>query len=352
MFRITVQDLRYRARQFLIAVVGAGLLFAMSLLLAGMAAGFSVEIDKTVSAMGAQSWVVAARSPGRVGGLAPIPASAVAVVARQPGVRRAGPVALVTMAAQIGTKSTKSVTLVGYRPASGLGGPGALDTGHQVTGSGQAVVDTGLGLGVGQRFSVAGQKFEVVGVVSDRTLFGGIPNAYVTLGDLQRAVFGGSPLIGAVLVTGTLRGPVPGYAVYSNAQIEAASLTQMSAGVSSIDNARFFMWFIAGIIVAALVYVTALERTRDFAVLKAVGASTGVLFAGLAAQAVLVSFAAAIIGAVLSNFMTGIFSQPLYIPDSSFVILPISALVVGLLASLAALRRAASVSPSAAFAGA
>jgi hypothetical protein len=47
----------------------------MSLLLSGMAAGFSVEIDKTVAAMGAQSWVVAAKSPGRVGTLTPIPVS-------------------------------------------------------------------------------------------------------------------------------------------------------------------------------------------------------------------------------------------------------------------------------------
>jgi putative ABC transport system permease protein len=100
------------------------------------------------------------------------------------------------------------------------------------------------------------------------------------------------------------------------------------------------------------VYVTALERTRDFAVLKAVGASTRLLFAGLAAQAILVALAAAIIAAILANFMTGIFAQPVDIPSSAFFILPLSALIVGLIASLAALRRAASVDPSAAFAGA
>jgi putative ABC transport system permease protein len=50
--------------------------------------------------------------------------------------------------------------------------------------------------------------------------------------------------------------------------------------------------------------------------------------------------------------MTGIFAQPVDIPGSAFIVLPLSALVVGLLASLAALRRAASVDPAAAFAGA
>ena len=60
MLAITIQDLRFRGRQFLIAVGGAGLVFAMTLLLTGLAAGFRVEIVQTVQAMGAQSWVVGA----------------------------------------------------------------------------------------------------------------------------------------------------------------------------------------------------------------------------------------------------------------------------------------------------
>ena len=66
-----------------------------------------------------------------------------------------------------------------------------------------------------------------------------------------------------------------GLAVFTNAQIEQASLDQMATAVSSINNSKLFMWAIAAVIVASLVYVTALERTRDFAVLKALGASSG-----------------------------------------------------------------------------
>ena len=86
--------------------------------------------------------------------------------------------------------------------------------------------------------------------------------------------------------------------------------------------------------------------------LKALGSTTRLLFAGLAAQAVAVALAAAVIAAILSSFMTGIFAQPVDIPGSAFVVLPLSALVVGLLASLAALRRVTSVDPAAAFSGA
>jgi putative ABC transport system permease protein len=351
MLTITLHDLRFRARQFIIAVVGAGLVFAMTLLLSGMAAGFSVEINQTVQAMGAQSWVLAAGSVGRIAALSPIPASAASAASHAPGVHQADPVIVVPQAAQISGRPAQSVNLIGYRPG-GLGGPGAVVTGREVAGSGQAVVDASMKLGIGRIFDVSGHSFRVVGVVTDRTLLGGEPNAYITLTDAQNVVFGGRALIDGVLTRGVPTTAPAGYSVYSNGQIEQASLGQMASGVSSINNSKFFMWVIAAIIVAALVYVTALERTRDFAVLKALGSSTGLLFVGLAIQAVAVALAAAVVAAILSNFMTGIFAQPVDIPGSAFIVLPLSALVVGLLASLAALRRAASADPAAAFAGA
>src|SRR5580658_3019844 len=133
MLTITLQDLRFRARQFVIAVVGAGLVFAMTLLLSGMAAGFSVEIDQTVQAMGAQSWVLAAGSVGRIAALSPIPASAVSAVAHAPGVRQADPVIVVPQAAQISGRPAQSVNLIGYRPG-GLGGPDGTIAGQGLAG--------------------------------------------------------------------------------------------------------------------------------------------------------------------------------------------------------------------------
>ncbi len=63
MFGITLSDLVYRRRQFLIATAGAGLVFAMTLLLAGLAAGFGVEINQSVSGFHSDAWVVKANTP-------------------------------------------------------------------------------------------------------------------------------------------------------------------------------------------------------------------------------------------------------------------------------------------------
>jgi putative ABC transport system permease protein len=345
---ITLQDLRFRARRFLIASIGAALVFAMTLLLSGLAAGFSVEINRTVHALGARSWVVAAGSSGRMVALSPLSGVVASQVAADPGAERVGPVVIAPQVAEVHGVQ-KSANLIGFVPGD-LGAP-PIASGRQVASKGEAVVDARLKLGVGGQFTMSGNRFVVVGTASDLTLLGGVPNAYVTLTDAQMVVFGGRPLLNAVLTAGVPRALPPGTDLYTNKRVEQASLIQMAAGRSSISNSRFLMWVIAAVIVAALVYVSALERARDFAVLKALGSSSAVLFGGLAVQATLVSLVAAAVGAVLANFMRGIFAQPVVIPSSAFILLPVSALIIGLLASLAALRRAVSVDPATAFAG-
>ena len=351
MLSITLQDLRYRWRQFVIAIVGAGLVFAMTLLLTGMAAGFSIEIDQTVQGVAAQDWVMAAGASGRITSMPPIAQSNVAAVAAEPGVRRADPLIVSSQAAMVsGLTGAQSVNVIGAVPG-GLGSP-TPTTGHAVAGNDQMVVDSLLAVPVGGSVSVAGHAFRVVGKVTGRSMFGGTPDVYVTLKAAQVIFFGGRPLIGAVVTQGRPASLAPGLGLHSSSEVEAASLHQMAGAVSSINSSKGFMWLIAAIIVAALIYVTALERTRDFAVLKALGSSSRLLFVGLAVQAVTITLLAAVAAAVISNFMTGLFAQPVDVPGSAFVVLPISAVIVGLLASLAALRRAVSVDPAAAFAGA
>lgn len=349
MLSITLHDLRFRARQFVIAVAGAGLVFAMGLLLSGLAGGFGYEVDQTVAGTHADTWVTAQGAAGRVASLPPILGATEISVARLPGVRQAGPVVVVPQAASVGNQ-TRSLVLIGYLPGA-LGAPD-LTGGRPVARSGEAVVDARFGLGVGGRLTVSGRAFTVVGTTTGKTLLGGIPDVYVTLADAQAVAFGGRPLISAVMVRGVPTTVPAGLAVWSAAQVEQRSLEQMAPAVSSIDNSRSLMWLVAAVIVAALVYVSALERARDFAVLKALGSSSGALFSGLAVQAVLVTLVAAALAAVMANFMTGVFAQPVHIPANAYVVLPVSAVVVGLLASLVAMRRAVSVDPAAAFAGA
>ncbi len=349
MFGITVSDLLFRRRQFLIAIGGAALVFAMTLLLAGLASGFAEEIDVTVESFGAEAWVVANASSGRVAALTPITGSAAARVAASPGVRQATPVVIVPQTASVAGMSPVGVNTVGL-PIGGIGTNQATQ-GTNVRGPGEAVVDARMDLGIGRTFSVGPTTFRVVGLTSNRTLLGGLPNVYVTLADARTTAFRGADLINAVLVTGIPTALPPGLTVRSNQAIEQSSLQQMSGAISSINNSKIFMGAIAAIIVASLVYVTALERSRDFAVLKALGASSATLFGGLALQSSIVALVAALLATVLAQFMTGVFEQPVSIPSSAYLVLPLVAIGIGLLASLIALRRAVAADPAKAFAG-
>jgi putative ABC transport system permease protein len=99
------------------------------------------------------------------------------------------------------------------------------------------------------------------------------------------------------------------------------------------------------------VYLSALERSRDFAVFKAAGVSTGRIGVGLAVQAVLIALTASIVGGALAMFIAPKFPMDVIISRGSLFFLPLLAVVVGLLASLVGLNRVAKVQPALAFGG-
>jgi len=346
---ITFADLRYRYRQFLIAVVGAGVVLAMAILLAGLAQGFTSEINATVGAVGADRWVMSEKATGRLTAVATFDEQTVAQVAATPGVRAAN--GLVFLPQEVLHSGSRLVTanVMGVGPEA-LGHPAAV-RGAGLSADGQIVVDTRAHLAVGTNVQLGSTMFHVVGTVHDRTLAAGIPMAYVTLADAQNALLGGQRVVTVVATRGVPQSVPAGLQALTQSQVESSTLKTMASGVQSIKNSRTLMWVISAIIVAALVYVSALQRVRDFAVLKALGSSSHGLFASLCLQAVVVTILAAALGLALSTVMTGVFQQPVTVPASAYWSLPIVAVIVGVVASLVALRRATGADPVAAFGG-
>jgi putative ABC transport system permease protein len=349
MWGVTFADLRYRYRQFLIAVVGAGLVLAMALLLSGLVGGFTQEIDWTVGGVGAQRWVLNENSHGGIAGSQVFPESDAAVIARSPGVTRVAP--LVIAAQQIARIDGRTRTVGVFGVQIGNMGDPAVSAGHPLLMSGQVVADVRAGAAVGTIITVGAMPFRVVGQVNNRTMLAGTPILYMTLHDAQALIVRGSPLVTAVVTRGIPARVPPGLAVLTNQAVEQSNLTGLSGAVSSINNSKIMMWLVAAIIVAALLYVSALQRVRDFAVLKALGSSSLALFGSLALQAIVVTLLAAAFAMVICNFMGGLFSQPVAIPASAFATLPVIAVAVGLMSSLVALRRATGADPAAAFGG-
>jgi putative ABC transport system permease protein len=115
---------------------------------------------------------------------------------------------------------------------------------------------------------------------------------------------------------------------------------------------RALLWLVAALIIGAIVYLSALERQRDFAVLKAVGAPTKILMASLGLQAVLVAVAAVVIAIILQALIVPLFPMAIVVPTRALWQVPLFAIIMALVAGVAGMRRVATSDPVQAFAGA
>lgn len=346
MWTITLRDLQFRRRQFAIAVVGAGLAFGLTLVLTGMSAGFRHEARETVGVVGADAWVLQRGVSGPFTSDSPMPAT---VADRIAGVERAEPLVTFGHVARLQGADDRNVTVIGHSIGA-LGDP-IWGRGGASPARGRAVVDERLEVDRGDTFTLASRTMQVERVVSNRTAFGGQPIVFVSLQEAQEIAFDGRSLASAIVTSGTPGRVPPGFAVVSNADVRDDLLQPLDGAVGSIDLTRLLMWILAVVIIAAVTYLSALERLRDFAVLKAVGGTSRKLMLSLSMQAVLASLLAAVLGVAVAQALKPTFPLPVVIESDAYIALPVAAVVIGVLASLAAMRRAMKVDPALAFSG-
>jgi putative ABC transport system permease protein len=347
MWDLLVRNLLFRRRQFLVAIAGTSLVFAMALLVSGMSSGFSAEASRTLRGIGGDGWVVPAGTPGPFGSLTPVPQAAAAEVGAEPGVTRADPIVAVPEYVSNNGKFV-IVTMIGHR-IGGLGEP-RPSAGRRAAAGGEVVVDRVAGFRLGDALAVGGHRFTVVGLTDNYTMNAGQATAYLPLADAQAVAFGGRDLISGVVLQG-VPGHLPvGLAYMTRAQVLASMLRPMANARKSIANTRLMLWLVAIAIVAGVMYVAALERIRDFAVLKAVGARSRTLVAQLVAEAVIVAVLAATIAILLSRLLTGAMKgMPIAFTSTAQVATVVAAVVVGVVASVSGVRRALRTDPALAF---
>ena len=102
-------------------------------------------------------------------------------------------------------------------------------------------------------------------------------------------------------------------------------------------------------IVATMVYLIALERTRDVAVMKAMGVASRTLFGSVALHGLVLSIAALVVGVAAAFLLAPIFPFTMRLEAIAVVKVGLIAIAIGLLASLFGYRRAAGVDPAIAF---
>ena len=344
---VSLRDLQWRLRRFVIGVLATGLVFALALLISGVSGSFQQEVTHTVDAFGADRWLVAQQAFGPFTSSTLIPESAASDVAREPGVSAADPVALLRSTVRL--PQVTDLNVIGVVP-HGVGAPAAQD-GRTIERSGEVVADRSVGLALGATLHLGGRAFHVVGRTNGVSYNGGTAVVFIPLVDAQQILLGNQPLATAVLVRGTPAELPSGLRAMTNAEVASDLRRPLKKATQTIDFLRVLLWVIAAGIIGSVLYLQALERTRDFAVFKATGVAGRTLLVGIALQAIVLAALAAVAALVLSFLLAPTMAMNVAVPSSSYVALPIVALAVGLISSVFGLRRAITVDPALAFGG-
>ena len=336
MLTLVLRDLQYRAVRVLVVAVLMGIIITLLFVMTGLVNQFNTEpVLATERAGGELNWVVPETSTGPLSSPRAAPPGAIESV---DGVEPM----LIGLASLDGARAT----VIGRAE---LGDQPPISTGRYPTAAGELLVDESFGGAVGDTVDFAGGTATIVGTTTDATVLAGVPLVFPQLEHAQAALANGAPVVTAGL-TATSPASLPdGLRLMTAEEVAADGLVPLLNAISSVDLVRGLLWLITLIIISAVIYITALERTRDFAVLKAVGANDRSLALSLIVQGILMTLLAVAIAAVLQLFIAPLFPMTVRVPGKAFWQIPVGGTIVALLAGIAGARRAASTPAAEAF---
>lgn len=335
MLLLILRDLQYRRWRVGLTIILMGIVMTLLFIMTGLVEQFNAEpYMATERAGGDMNWVVDQGTGGPFTSPKPVAAERFAEVPGEP--------ILVAPSAIDGSQ----VRLVA-RAYDTILEPGLVE-GRYPSGPGDVVIDESAGLSVGQNVALGGQPATIVGLTRDATVLAGVPIAFVTLGFGQSVAVNGQDLLLAKLTDQT---PEVDSAlkVLSPTQIGDDALVPLDGAIASVTLIKVLLWLITVIIIAAIIYITALERTRDFAVLKAVGGRTPSLGGSLLAQGLVMTLLAVVIAGLLQLAIAPSFPLKVRVPSSAWITIGGGAALAALLAGGAGVMRVRSTSPAEAF---
>ncbi|MGG5887562.1 ABC transporter permease [Falsiroseomonas sp. HC035] len=369
---LALADIRHGLGRFLLTCAGVGLLMAVALSMVGIYQGLVREALALTRSLGAELWVVEAGTRGPFAEASRIPGDVREIVARIPGVAAAGSLALRTVEAE-GPRGRLRLQVAGYEPGR-PGGPATLAAGRGLGGARfELVVDQRAGLPLGATVTLGRDRYRIVGLTRGLVASGGDPLAFATLRDSQdmqfrlsppatrRATAAGAPPAATDIVNAVIARLHPAAdadAVAANLRrwkhLAALTATEQEDLLtkSVVQRARLqlgmftvVLLFVSGVIIALIIYTMTMDKRREIATLKLIGAPD-LTVAGLVLQQAMLlgalGFAAAValVFAVRDSFPRAVELGPAEIATMAGVIATIC-----LTASLVSIRAALRIDP-------
>ncbi len=365
---LPLRELRRRPSRFIVATVVLSFLATLLLFLGGLLDGLYLG---STGAIRAQRGDVIVFSNGARDSFlrSRITADTRAAVESVAGVDEVGGLGFVLLGAQVpGESELADVTVAGYElPPKGVSQPPADNEGI----ADSSLKDEGVGLGDTILVGPAESAIKVIGFVDDTSFLqqGAVwvnlptwravqnanrPDAAVADDVVQALVVKGTT------VTGTTSGGSSLSEVIDAATDDATSTLTVDETVLALPGVKqqsdtfdqiIYSTFVVVLAVVGLFFsLLTIERIGLYGVLKAIGASTPRLFAGVVIQAIIVATISFIIGSLLALGAAAALPAkvPLQLIPSRFVFTFAGLLLAAVLGSAISLRRVTRVDPASA----
>ncbi len=375
---LAIKDIRHGLFRFVLTCFGLGLLMTVVLAMIGIYNGLVADALAVVKAPAADIWVVEAGTQGPFAEASSIPADTRDAVARMPGVAEAGAITYQTIeAAHAG--QTLRLYVIGFEPGR-PGGPQRIAEGRGLgTSHFELLADRKTGLVPGDTIRLGRNRFRVVGLAEDAMNSGGDPAVYVTLADalsLQTAL---DPAAARVQVARGDQGIRPATVAAVIARLEpGADVALLTATVrqwkhlaalsqieqedlllaSVVDRARRQIGLFLGIllsvsavVIALIIYTMTMEKLKQIATLKLIGAPDRTIVALIVQQAIILGVSGLGIGLALILLVKDNFPRRVVLEPFNALVLTGIILVVCLIASGLGVRAALKVDPATALGG-
>jgi len=371
------RDIRHNLGRFVLTCLGLSLLLGVVLSMIGIYRGLVDDALLLVRTPQAQLWVVESDTRGPFAESSRIPGQAREAVVRLYGVTAAG--AVTYQSVELHHEGRKlRLYVVGYEPGR-PGGPQQIVAGRPIARAHyELVADRRTGLELGDRVRLGSNDFTVVGLTADQVDSGGNPVAYMTLLDAQELQF---ELEGAVARNYAARGALPDTdtinaivaRISPNLPVEAVAaaardwkhlsvLTQAEQEAllleSVVEKARrqiglftTILLTVSAVIIALIIYTMTMDKTREIATLKLIGAPDRKIAGLIVQQALAMGVIGFVLGAILIASVAGYFPRRVILQPWDGLALGAVVAAVCLLASMLGLRLALKIDAGQALGG-
>lgn len=375
---LALRDIRHNLGRFLLTCLGLSLLLGVVLSMIGIYRGLVAESLTIARAPNVQLWVVEARTRGPFAEASRVPGDTREAVARLAGVTETGSLTYQSVESDHAGRKLR-VYLVGYELGR-LGGPPSVIAGRPIGRSRfELVADRATGLRVGERLRLGRDTFDVVGLTAGQVSSGGDPAVFVTLRDSQKLQFdlspaaarrelargspaGSSDIVNAVVARISDNSKVETVADHARRWKHLAAFTQDDQETilsrSVVERARrqiglftSVLMIVSTVIIALIIYTLTIDKMREIATLKLIGAPDRTIIGLILQQALAMGGIGFVFGAAMISLAADYFPRRVLIEPADQAVLGLIVMAVCVLASGLGVRLALKVDPATALGG-